>query len=92
MKLGLSHRTTTEIVVLMFSTLISSVLVIMVVGAVVGKIIHPELDMPNLVEAVTLMISNILGALIGFISGRAYGRRETADNGSESKTTNRPAT
>jgi membrane protein DedA with SNARE-associated domain len=87
MKIGLSHRSTTEIVVLMFGGLISSVLLIMVMGAVVGKLIHPQFDMPNIVEAVTLMISNILGALIGFISGRAYGRREIADNGNQTKET-----
>jgi hypothetical protein len=60
----------------MFAVLISLVLIVMVTGAVIAKIVHPEQDMPNIVEAVTLMISNILGALIGFISGRAFGRRE----------------
>jgi uncharacterized membrane protein YfcA len=76
MKLGLSHRSTAEIVVLLFAMVISLILLIMVTGAVVAKIVHPEQDIPNIVEAVTLMISNILGALIGFISGRAFGRRE----------------
>jgi len=83
-QLNLSNRSTTDIVVLMFSFLISVVLFVMVVGAVVAKLMHPNLDMPNIVEAVTLMISNILGALIGFIGGRAYGRAE-AINGQEVK-------
>jgi uncharacterized membrane protein YfcA len=80
MNLGLRERSTAEIVVLVFTLVISLILIIMVTGAVIGKIAHPERDMPNIVEAVTLMISNILGALIGFISGRAFGRRE-AQNG-----------
>jgi len=30
-------------------------------------------------EAVNNMLSTIIGALVGFISGRAYGRREERD-------------
>jgi len=81
----LSHRSTSEIVVLLFALLISIVLVVMVVGAVIGKILHPELEMSNIVEVVTLMISNILGALVGFIGGRAYGKLEQIENGNDTK-------
>jgi hypothetical protein len=63
----------------MFTLLICAVLIITVVGITVQKAVHPELDLSKAGDAVFNMISTIIGALVGFISGRAYGRREERD-------------
>jgi hypothetical protein len=82
MKLDLANRSTTDLVVLTLTVLVSIVLVLMIIFGAVGKIIRPELDMARISEAVNQTISAIVGALIGFIGGRAYGRAETL-NGPE---------
>jgi hypothetical protein len=77
--LDLSTRPTTEIVVILFTLLICTVLIITVLGITIQKAIHPDLDLSKAGDAVFNMISTIIGALVGFISGRAYGRREEKD-------------
>jgi hypothetical protein len=72
-------RPTTEIVVILFTLLICVVMSITVLGIVIQKTIHPELDLSAAGDAVFQMISTIIGALVGFISGRMYGSREERD-------------
>jgi uncharacterized membrane protein YdjX (TVP38/TMEM64 family) len=79
LRLDLRSRPTTEIVVIMFTLLICVVLIVTVVGITVQKAIHPDQDLSKAGDAVFNMISTIIGALVGFISGRAYGRREERD-------------
>jgi hypothetical protein len=81
MSLNLSNRSTTDIVVLMFSSLVCSVLTITIIGVVIAKLMHPELDFSKTGEAVNNILSTIVGALVGFISGRRLGRREGQQNG-----------
>ena len=69
-------RSTIDIVVITFTFLISIVLIVTVVGAIVGKIIRPNLDTGAVTEFINLMASNIIGALVGFVGGRAVGRQE----------------
>jgi hypothetical protein len=76
LKLDLAHRSTTEIVVLMLTALISVVLLIMVLGAVTARILYPQMELLSITEAVSQMLSTIIGGVVGFISGRAYGRHE----------------
>jgi hypothetical protein len=76
MKLDLSNRSTPDIVVLCFTTLVCSVLVLITIGIVIAKIVHPEGDFAKAGEAIYNMLSTIVGALVGFISGRIYGKHE----------------
>lgn len=76
MRLDVTKRSTTDIVVLMLTVLICVVMVITVVGVTIIRIVHPELEVQRAAEAVNNMLSTIIGALVGFISGRAVGRRE----------------
>jgi hypothetical protein len=78
-RLDLAHRPTTEIVVILFTLLICTVLIITVLAITVQKTLYPEQDLSKAGDAVFNMISTIIGALVGFISGRAYGRREERD-------------
>lgn len=74
--MNLSSRSTTDIVVLCFTGLVCTVLVLVTIGIVIAKIVHPELDFSKAGEAINNTLSTIVGALVGFISGRIYGRKE----------------
>jgi hypothetical protein len=75
----LRNRPTTEIVVLLLTMLVCTVLILVIVGIVILRIVHPELDLTKAGDAIFNMISTIIGALVGFISGRMYGNREERD-------------
>jgi hypothetical protein len=51
-------------------------MVTVTIGVIVARVIHPEIDLSKAAESINNMLSTIIGALVGFISGRAYGRRE----------------
>jgi hypothetical protein len=76
MKLDLANRPTTEIVVLLFAFVVCIVLILSVLGVIILRILRPGIDLSKAGDAVFNMISTIIGALVGFISGRAYGSRE----------------
>ena len=76
MKPDLSQRSTTDIVVLCFTILVCSILVLITIGIIIAKIVHPEGDFSKAGEAINNIISTIVGALVGFISGRIYGKHE----------------
>jgi uncharacterized membrane protein YeaQ/YmgE (transglycosylase-associated protein family) len=63
-------------VVLCFTGLICTVMLLITLGIVIAKLVHPELDFSKAGEAINNIISTIVGALVGFISGRIYGRHE----------------
>lgn len=41
-----------------------------------AKAIRPDMDVARPAEAINNMLSTIVGALVGFIGGRAQGRHE----------------
>jgi hypothetical protein len=65
-----------DLVVLSFSALICISVLFIVLGILVQKTVHPDMDLSKAGEAVYAMLNTIIGALIGFISGRVYGRHE----------------
>ena len=79
LRLDLRSRPTTEIVVLLLTMMICVVMFVICLGTIVAKIWRPEMEVGRAAEAVNNMLSTIIGALVGFISGRAYGRREERD-------------
>ena len=74
--LDLKNRPTADVVVLLLTMLICIVVTITVISISVAKVLRPDVDMSKAGDAIFNMISTIIGALVGFISGRAYGRRE----------------
>jgi hypothetical protein len=74
--LKLRERSTMDLVVLSFSALICVSVLFIVMGIIVQKTVHPDMDLSKAGEAVYAMLNTIIGALIGFISGRVYGRHE----------------
>jgi hypothetical protein len=74
--LNLTNKSTTDTVVLMFTILICLVMIIITTGTIIAKVFRPELDVARAAEAINNMLSTIVGALVGFIGGRAHGRIE----------------
>lgn len=72
----LGEGSTIDIVVLAFTGLICSSVLFIVLGILVQKTVHPDMDLSKAGEAVYSMLNTIIGALVGFIGGRAYGQYE----------------
>ena len=81
MKLDLSSRTTTEIVVIFLTVMICLVVATTILATLIYKFVHPEMDVSKASDSINNMISMVLGGIVGFINGRAVGKREK--NGSE---------
>ncbi len=75
----LKSRPTADIVVLLLTIMICAVMIIIAAGTIVAKVWRPEMEVMRAAEAINNMLSTIIGALVGFISGRAYGRQEQRD-------------
>jgi hypothetical protein len=69
-------RSTIDIVVLSFTFLVGLVIIMIVFGSLLARIIRPELDVTRVVESTIEIINTMVGALIGFLGGRAIGRIE----------------
>jgi hypothetical protein len=76
-----NNRSTIDIIVLTFTFVVSFVLIVMVTGAVIGRIFRPDLDVSGVVESSKETINTLVGALIGFIGGRAIGKMEAVNGG-----------
>ena len=77
--LDLKNRPTADIVVLLLTVMICTVMTIIAAGVIIAKSVRPDMEVGRAAEAINNMLSTIIGALVGFISGRAYGRREERD-------------
>jgi len=77
------ERSTIDLVVIILSITIGGVLLLSVFGALLMKLIHPVTDISRAVEAITNITTTIVGALVGFIGGRAAGRWEGANGNAE---------
>ena len=69
-------RSTVDIVVIIFALIIGAVLFLATTGSIVGKLLHPSLDISKGTELIAGTVTTITGALIGFIGGRAQGKLE----------------
>lgn len=76
-------RSTIDLVVILMTSMVGVVLLLSVVGVLILKITHPELDTSKAGEAVGGVVTTIVGALVGFIGGRAAGRLEANGGGTK---------
>jgi hypothetical protein len=76
-------RSTLDIVVILFAVMVAFTVFSATVGIIIGKILRPEMDVTRGSEIIGGMLDTIIGALIGFIGGRAVGRSEA--NGEDKK-------
>jgi len=74
------RRSAIDLVVIMLTATVGLMLLLSVVGVFVLRFTHPEVDTSRAGETVANIVTTIVGALVGFIGGRATGRYE-ATNG-----------
>ena len=72
-------RSSIDVVVIILTCTIAGTLVVSIIGLVIMKLIHPEADTSRGAEAVSNIVTTIVGALVGFIGGRATGKYESAN-------------
>lgn len=77
-----TRRSTTDIVVIIFALMISVLMVILGLGLIYVKMKMPSLDIKSASELFGNVVTTVVGALVGFIGGRATGKYE-AMNGKE---------
>jgi hypothetical protein len=70
------NRSTVDIVVILFALMIGTVLFLGTIGIIIGKVVHPEIDSTRATEMIAGVVTTIVGALVGFVGGRAVGRTE----------------
>ena len=80
-------RSTVDVVVVIFSLIIGLVLFLACTGSIIGKLLHPNMDISRGTELIASTVTTITGALIGFIGGRAQGRFEQANGGNNNAKT-----
>jgi len=74
----LGERSATDLVVLAIVAIVGIVLIVGALGVLLVEILHPELDTAPIVEAESEILAVLVGALVGFIGGRAAGRSEAS--------------
>ena len=71
-------RSAADLAVLAIVGIVGIVLILTSVAIVLLALIHPTQDTSSLVEAETEILGVLVGALVGFIGGRAAGRGEAS--------------
>lgn len=61
--------------------MVATTVIIGCVGLLYARITHPELDVRVLSELFGNVITTVVGALVGFVGGRAQGKAEANGNG-----------
>lgn len=63
--------------VLGITLVIGIVLVSTTIAIIAIELVHPDVDTQGLVEVESEVLGVLVGALVGFIGGRSYGRTES---------------
>jgi hypothetical protein len=69
-------RSTVDIAVIILTATVGLTLLALTLGLILAKIINPAIDTSHLATQIGNMMQTILGALVGFIGGRAVGKSE----------------
>jgi hypothetical protein len=70
------NRSTIDVVVILMTSMVGLTLVLIVVGAIILKLERPEIDLKGAGQVVGNILTTLVGALVGFVGGRATGRME----------------
>jgi hypothetical protein len=69
-------RSTIDIVVILLAATVALTIFTAAVGVIVAKAVNPSIEISRAVEVIANTVTTIVGALVGFIGGRAIGRNE----------------
>jgi hypothetical protein len=72
------NRATFDVVVILMTAMVGVTLILIVIGAVILKLERPDIDLKGAGQVVGNILTTVVGALVGFIGGRAAGRMEEA--------------
>lgn len=70
------NRSTTDIVVIILTTMVALLMILLGIGAIIAKMNYPDMDIKSASELFGNVLTTVVGALVGFIGGRAAGRAE----------------
>ena len=62
--------------VILLTMSVGVIVILAALGAVIIRLVNPQADIQRGVEALTGILQTVVGALVGFIGGRAQGRME----------------
>jgi uncharacterized membrane protein (Fun14 family) len=71
-----SSRTAIEIVVILFTMTVCTLLLLATVGVITIKMMNPAADLKGAEGAVGNILTTVVGTLLGLIAGRAAGKLE----------------
>lgn len=72
------NRSTFDIVVILLTTTVGLTMVFIVAGVIVLRLFRPEVDVQGAGTVIGNVLTTLVGALVGFVGGRATGRMEEA--------------
>jgi len=70
------NRSTVDVVVILLAGMVAITILLATIGIILARILHPDLDMTKGGEAILGVITTVVGALVGFVGGRAVGKNE----------------
>jgi uncharacterized membrane protein YeaQ/YmgE (transglycosylase-associated protein family) len=80
----LSERSTADLVILFLAGVIGSTLLIAMLGLVVLRFVHPEVDVDSNLRVFGDVLTVLVGAIVGYVGGKAVGKSESeSENDSE---------
>lgn len=72
-------RSTFDVVVILMTAMVGLTLITIVIGAIILKLTRPDIDLKGAGSVVANILTTVVGALVGFIGGRATGKMEAAN-------------
>jgi hypothetical protein len=77
-------RSTFDIVVILLTATVGLTMVLVVAGVIMLRLFRPEVDVKGAGTVIGNVLTTLVGALVGFVGGRATGRmEEKAANGTK---------
>lgn len=73
------NRSTFDVVIILMTTTVGATVVTIVLGAIILKLARPEIDLKGPGAVISNILTTLVGALVGFVGGRATGRLESAN-------------
>ena len=70
----LSDRPTADLVVLFLAGVIGVILIITTLACIWIAIFNPHADESRVIQRIGSLLANMLGAIVGYMAGRAQGR------------------
>ena len=79
------NRSTIDVVVILLTITIGVAIVMSIIGVLILKLRDPGMDVKGASSVVGNILTTVVGALVGFIGGRATGRMEESKSNGESR-------